>query len=321
MPLIGMTPKVRKDPMGPSTMGLLKNNAGMVRRLSLFEHIRSSGEHNAREVPRVVRRISGTTVSPSSTDITAVTNGATGTYVLTLAAGRFNSAWLACQINPMGADVANKPYLTGYKVISSTSIEVYLKSLTSALGYDPAGNVWGATNVDFDIAIHSEALSAGTYATALPANSLTGDTLKPTKWNALVQNAGDVRKTLTAEHSITTDGLHETRQVASRSGMWRYNGATVSLVAGVAESITVTRSSAGVYAIASSKALYAQTHCFVSPDYARSNAGDPTALYRMHVRQTSATAWTLYSYTFNRALQTWGLADGDFWLAMHGGNG
>lgn len=318
MPLLGMADKVRKDPMGPATMGLLKNNADVLRRLSLYEHIQSSGEHNAREIPRVVRRISGTTVSPSSSDITSVANGTTGTYVLTLASGRFNAEWIACQINPCGSDVANKPYMVGYKVVSSTSIEVYFKKLTAALGFEPAGNVWAATNVDFDIAIHSEPLSPGSYSTALPLNSVIGDPLKPTKWNALVQNSADVHKVLDAEHDSTT-GEHATRQVASRSGMWRYDGSTVSLEAGVASGISISRSSAGVYAITSSGALTTQTHCFVSPDYDRGNGGDPAALYRMHVLQNSTTSWTLYAYVFNRALSTWDRDDGDFWLAMHSG--
>lgn len=319
MPLFGMASKVRRDPMGPATMGLLKNNAEWVRRFSLFEHIQSSGEHNTREIPRVVRRISGTTVSPASSDITAVTNGTTGTYVLTLAASRFNADWMTCQINPCGAGVASKPYLAGYKVVSATSVEVYLKQLSSTLGDEAAGNTWAAANVDFDIAIHSEPLAAGSYPTALPSNSLTGDTLKPTRWIALVKNSADAYKMLTAEHAA--DGTHNTRQVASRSGMWRYDGAAVALEAGEADSITVTRSSAGVYAVASSKALYAETHCFVSPDYARLNSGDSDDIFRMHALQTSTTAWTVYMYRFNTTTNVWTAADGDFWLAMHGGNG
>lgn len=317
MPLFVMADKVRKDPMGPASMGALKNNADLVRKLSLVEHI-NTGEHNTREVPRVVRRISGTTVSPASTDITAVTNGTAGTYVLTLAAGRFDANFITCQINPCGADVANKPYLVGYKVVSSTSIEVYFKQLTSALGYDPAGNVWsGGTNIDFDIAIHSEPLTIGSYPTALPSNSLLGDPLKPSRWNALVKNAADAYVVLHGEH-ITTTGTHFTRQVASHSGMWRYNGSSVALAAGVAPTISVTRSSLGIYAIAASSALNTVTHCFASPDTARLNSGDPTKIYRMHVRQTSTTAWTLYSYSYDRTIFKWNLDDGDFWLAMHG---
>ena len=318
MPFFGMADKVRKDPMGPATMGLLKSNAGQVQRLSLVEHIRSSGEHNAREVARVVRRISGTTVSPASSDITAGTNGTTGTYVLTLAASRFEADWLSVQINPCGSDVANKPYLAGYKVISDTSIEVYLKQLTSALGFEPAGNVWAAANLDFDIAIHSDPLAAGTYATGLPANSIIGDPLKPTRWNALVQNSADAYAVLDAEHDPAT-GEHTTRQVASRSGMWRYDGSDVNLVAGVASGITVVRASIGVYEISSSSALSAETHCFVSPDFDRDNGGDPTALYRMHVDQVDTDDWILYVYSYNRTLNTWNRDDGDFWLAMHSG--
>jgi hypothetical protein len=311
-----MPAKVRKDPMGPATMGLLKNNADFVQRLSLVEH-RDTGEHNAREIARAVRRISGTTVSPSSSDITAVTNGTTGTYVLTLAAGRFDAAWMTCQINPCGAGVASKPYLTGYKVISSTSLEVYIKQLTPALGYDPAGNVFAASNCDFDIAIHSEPLMIGAYATDLPANSLTGDPLKPSRWNALVQAAGEAYAVLTPEH--TAAGVHNTRQISCVSGLFRYGGSVISLTDGEATGISITRTSIGQYAIASSSALTTQTHCFVSPDHMRTNSGNGSELYRMHVLQSSTTAWVMYIYRFNRSLSTWDRADGDFWLAMHKG--
>ena len=316
MPFMGMPTKVRKDPMGPSTMGLMKNNAAFVQQLALYEH-NSAGEHNIREVARVVRRISGTTVSPSSTDITAVTNGTTGTYVLTLASGRFDAAWMTCQINPCGAGVASKPYLTGYKVISSTSLEVYIKQLTPALGYDPAGNVFAASNCDFDISIHSEPLAVGTYATDLPAESVVGDPLKPSRWNALVQAAGESYAALAPEH--TAAGVHNTRQVACASALFRYDGSVISLVSGVATGISITRTSIGQYAIASSSALTTQTHCFVSPDHMRTNSGNGSELYRMHALQSSTTAWVMYIYSFNRALSTWNRADGDFWLAMHKG--
>lgn len=318
MPFLGIGTKVRKDPLGPSTMAALKNNADILRRLSLVEHIRSSGEHNAREIARVVRRISGTTVSPSSSDITSVTNPSAGKYVLTLAGGRFDSSFITCQVDPCGSDVANKPYLSGYKVVSSTSIEVYISQLTSALGYDPAGNVWASTNCDFDIAIHSTPLAAGSYSTGLPSNSLVGDPLKPTRWNALVQNAADIEKVLDAEHDAST-GEHTTRQISSFSGMWRYNGSTVSLAAGVASGISVSRSSTGIYAVTSAAALSTQTHCFVTPDFARLNSGSPDTMFKAHCYQSSTTAFTVYVYSFNRGNSTWARADADFWLAMHKG--
>jgi hypothetical protein len=317
MPFLGMAGKVRNDPMGPASMGLLKSNAELVRRLSLAEHIQSSGEHNAREIPRVVRRISGTTVSPSSTDITAVTNGTTGKYVLTLAGSRFDADWMAVQINPCGTDVANKPYMSGYRVVSATSLEVYFKKLTSTLGDVGDPNTWADVNVDFDIAIHSSRLAAGSFPTDLPANSVTGDPLKPTRWSALVQNAGDVYAVLDAEHDVST-GEHTTRQVASRSGLWRWDGVAVNLEAGIADAISVSRTSAGVYEVTSSSALSTQTHCFVSPDFSR-YAGSSTDILRMHVNQVNTTKWELYVYSYNTSDFTWSRADGDFWLAMHNG--
>lgn len=311
-----MTTKIRRDPFGPDSMARFKSNANHLRELALVEH-RADGEHNAREVPRVVRRISGTTVSPSSSDITSVANGTTGTYTLTLAGSRFDAGFMTAQINPCGSDVANKPYLTGYRVISNTSLEVYLKQLTSTLGDEGAPNTWAATNVDFDIAIHSLPLSVGSWPNALPAASLRGDPKKPTRWNALVRNAADMLKQLDVDHS--TSGSHQTRQVARSSGMWRYDGSTVDLVAGVGPALSISRSSTGIYAVTSSQTLTSEVHSFVSPDYARINSGDPSKLYRMHVRQTSTTAFTVYAYAWNRTNFTWSRADGDFWLVMHSG--
>lgn len=306
--------------MGPSTMGALKNNAEFIRRVYPLEHIISTGEHNTPEVARVVRRISGTTVSPSSSDITAVTNPSAGKYVLTLATSRFDANFIICQINPCGAGVASKPYLAGYKVVSATSIEVYIKQLSSALGYEPAGNTWSAgTSVDFDIAIHSSILSGGSsWPTALPSNSVVGDPLKPSRWDALVGNAADIHKSFDVEHDPAT-GAHTTRQISSYSGLWRYDGLSMSLVAGEASDISVSRSSAGIYAVTSAKTLTTQTHCFVGPDYARSNGGSSSEMYRMHVLQNSTTSWTVYTYAFDWTTSVWNRVDGDFWLAMHSG--
>lgn len=318
MPFLGMADKVRKDPLGPASLGLLKSNAGLVQRLSLFEHIRSSGEHNTREVPRVVRRISGTSVSPSSSDITAVANGTTGKYVLTLAAARFDADWMSVQINACGSDVANKPYMSGFRVVSSTSLEVYFQKLTSTLGDVGNPNTWADANVDFDIAIHSNQLAAGAYTNALPANSVIGDPLLPVRWISLVQNAADAYAVLDAEHDAAT-GEHTTRQVASRSGMWRYDGAAMNLVAGVASGVSVARVGTGSYEITTASPLAAQTHCFVSPDFDRDNGGNQDNVYRMHVLQVATDKWHLYAYTYNTIDFTWVRADGDFWLAMHNG--
>lgn len=317
MPFLGMVDKVRQDPMGPAAMGLLKNNAELVRRLALVEHIASTGEHNAREIPRVVRRISGTTVSPASSDITSVVNGGAGVYTLTLAGARFDADWMSVQINPCGADVANKPYMIGYHVISATSIAVYLHKLTSTFGDAGDPNTWAATNIDFDIAIHSEPLAAGSFSTGLPSNSIMGDPLKPTRWSALVKNAGEVYAALEAEHDPAT-GEHLTRQVASRSGLWRYDGAAMNLVAGEASGISVSRTGTGVYEITSSAALSTQTHCFVSQAYSE-EMGNPSDILKMYVTQVSTTRWDLYCYAHNTTDFTWDRADGDFWLAMHNG--
>lgn len=308
--------KVRKDPLGLFTLGALADNDAYLRELLLAEHIASTGEHNAWEVPRVVRQISGTSVSPSSSDITGVTNPSTGKYVLTLASSRFTTD-CRLQVNVQAQDAyASKPVLAGATVASATSIEVYLQGLTSALG---AGNAWTAVNLPFDIAIHSEPLAPGGFSTgyALPdVGSSLGDAITSAGLiNPLVTSSALLNAAFIAEHSTTA---HNVRQVAKRAGMVRFDGSDY-VADGATDFTTYTRVSAGVIQVNFADAGTTPVSAFACPDWQRTPAAAGSNLEQNVINciGTSDTQVTVKIYQWASGALTWSAADGDFFLAVY----
>lgn len=308
MPYSYLLSKAQNDPLGPNYLKALTANLGWLRWIAGNQHIQATGEHNTTIVPRVCRRISGTTVSPASSDITAVTNPATGKYVLTLAGGRFTTD-LRVQINAAGD--ATKPHTVTWRAVSATSLEVYIHKLTSTLGV--AGNTWAAANSDFDIAIHSEPLALGTW-NALPVGWSRGDFFdhRTTGWNTLVQESAELQKHLIAEH--TAAGEHNVRQVAKYDGRITWDGA-IYRQGGFS---SIARTSAGIITV-DYPSLTTPINSFICVDYART-AGTGTAgdWLIANVVQTSGTRVTVYIYQWDTTNLWWQVADSDFFLAVHG---
>lgn len=312
MPYVALPSKVRKDPLGPGHLGALKANALWLRDLLSREHIVSTGEHNALEVPRVVRRVNGTTVSPSSTDITSVTNPGTGQYVVNLAASRFSTD-IRAQLNVKPEGV--KPHLGVITPVSATVVNVQTFALTSALG---AGNVWAATALQFDLALHSGPLDAGSWATT-PDDRFSGDYLDDGAlgWNAYVQSDADMRAQFLAAH--TTAGLHNVREVAKASGMVRWDGGTGYTVPTDNQRITsATRASIGRVTVTLTDTLTSPLHCFVAPDYSRLGGGLASQVLIVNAWEASTTSIDVRIYAYDPSAKTWALADADFFLAVHG---
>ena len=303
--------------MGPVFLSGLGQNMSYARALMNVEHM-TSGEHNTRRVPRacvsVVWGGSSYSISPSSSDVTSVSSGATGTVTLTLASNRF-SADIRPQLNFKGAGVSTKPWSMGYKVSSATSVVVYLNQLSSALG---AGNSWSAADGSFDVALHSDPLGRGAW-THTPNPHMRGDTLtdESTDWNALVQSHGDMFSALKSGH--TSAGAHNVREVAKAYANVLWGGASYSLASGAGHSnvSSVSRSSTGVVVVTFGS-MTTPTQNFVCPDYLRTTGGDPI-LYVTQAAQTSATQSTVYIYKYDSASKTWNYADADFFIAVHGG--
>ena len=315
-----LPPKAANDPLGPGTMNVFRQNQQHLRAMIARDHLVDTGEHNAWEVARVCRRItSAPAVSPSSSDITAVTNPSTGRYVLTLASGRF-TADMRIRLNPLPESV--KPLIATCKIVSATSVEVYIKKLTSTLG--SAGNAWAAVNTGFDISIHSQPLEQATWPHGIgswgrnaEANgyglSGGGNNTTPFGYSAIVSDSAQFYARLTAEH--TSAGEHNVRQVAKTSGRVVYNGSTYKSFDVVDPFTTYTRVSTGVVQL-DHPSYTTPVSAFVCPDYERNNGGTnvPTII---NCIDTSATRTTVSIYKWDAANSWWQVADADFWIDLH----
>lgn len=307
--------KARNDPLGPGGLKLLKDNLAWLRRQSTVEHIAGTGEHNAWQVPRRLVNISGTSVSPATSDISSVTNPAVGRYVINLAANRFTTD-IRPQINiAQVEDVSVKPCVAGYVINSATQFEVFIKKLSSALG---AGNAWAAEDAQFDIAIHSDPLNPGTF-TADQLEHARGDTLEEstTDWNATVEAHAAMYSMLTAAH--TTAGAHNVLEVAKYYAHVNYRppgGAASYETQSASSGVAVNRTGTGVCEVTYT-ALTSPSMAFVSPDYQRIYSGGTAAdLFVMNAVRNSTTKHTVYIYQYSGG--NWSAADADFFIAIHG---
>lgn len=311
--------KAWKDQLGPTTLRKHVDNLAWLRWIAAAEHIVSTGEHNAIEVARVVRSINGagTTVAPSSTDITAVSRPATGRYVLTLAGGRFTTD-MRIEVN-VRTD-GSKPFFATYQILSATSVEIYIWKLSTALGV--AGNTWAAANQEFDVAIHSTPLTVGTWS-ALPVAWARGDYFddRATGWNVLVQEAATMQAMLTGSH--TSAGVHNVHEVAKEWGQITYEASSYTVQQGTFSSSVW--SSAGVVVVTHATYGATTTSYFVQPDYERlteqqgtAAAGAAALQFISNVKPTSATTCTVYSFKFDASTNTWNVGDTDFFLTAHG---
>lgn len=337
MPFVPMQAAAYKDPWGPARFGTWLQNLAWLRNGFSRQHLASTGEHNALEVPRVCRRITWTSgtltyaLANASSDITAVTRVAAGHIRLTLAASRFTTD-MRCQVNVAGPGTEAKPWVWRVEVTSATQLEVYLHQLSSALG---AGNTWAAADTDFDIAIHSAPLAATDWAVA-PVGAGTrfptllsrrqtlaakeyGSTAQP--FNEALFHLANARKQFLVEHN--TDGSHNTRQVARHFVQGRFKSAGLYDIIdqlGV-NTFTLAEAAAGQVTVTLSAALTSGISPFVCPDWTRqdSTVGSSGNLTIIHAKVDSTTQTTLWMYRYDRTANTWARGRADFWLVIHSG--
>lgn len=318
--------KVANDPLGPGTLNAMRANLGSLRAMAAQEHIISSGEHNTFEIPRVVGRITGTTVTPASAaaDITSVTNPAAGKWVLTLAAGRFTTDM---RIEVSVIPEAAKPYLSSFRIINATSIEVYIQKLSSTLGV--AGNSWATVNAAFDIAINSAPLAQTAWAndqmplweraTIVGGYGLVGGGISatPVQWSQFPSDTAYLQKLLVAAHVST--GKHNVREVAVVAGRVVWDAVGVKYVSfdAVDPFSAYTRPSTGIVQL-DHPAWTAPIGSFIAADYARYSSGVDAPIL-IHAADTSTTRTTVTIYAYDTTNLWWQVADADFWIAQHKG--
>ena len=315
MPYDPLATTAQNDLLGPHRLQQYSDNLAWLRWIAAREHLVSTGEHNAIEVPRVCRRISGTTVSPSSSIITSVTHPSTGRYVINLSGTYFTVA-NAIRVQVNGAGDGTKPFLASWQVMSATQIEVYFQKLSTALG--AAGNAWAAANTDFDIAIHHDPI-AQTAWNALPVLWSRADymTDRATGWNTLIQESANEHAVLVGAHS--TAGAHNVREVAKYSGRVYYDtGSADYKVTGTLSSAAKT----GTWVVEiTHTSLTTPVGVFVAPDYQRvSGVGDPGDIIVINSSPkggSEATVAVAYIFKCDTS-NVWNVANADMYVAVHG---
>lgn len=229
--------RVRKDPLGSITVNQLQANAEALDGLARAQHF-ADGQHNALEVPWIVGHVADGSPPTGYLFDTAFGGGtlartATGTYTSSVASGLITAdidGNLRCVAlgNVAGTAIESKPHTITVEATSSTSLTIYIRELSSALG---AGDTWASVNRNFDVCMHSYA-QAPTDSLLLPydltqrGSFLTDET---TNWNALVENHGILRKAALVEHTST--GEHNVNRIAKAWAVVQWNGASYSVLA------------------------------------------------------------------------------------------
>jgi len=308
----------RKDPLGPGRLNALRGNLGWLRSLHAKEHNPGTGEHNCMEVPRIVTRFdyaAGYTKNPAGTDdVSSISNPAVGEVVLTLAANRFSANNTLVEVSCAGEA---RPCVAAYKLTSATSLTIYLRELTSALG---AGNAWAAVDRTFNVAIHAPPTSV-TAAAALPASVLRSDTMRSPDdllWNAHVLQQQTLKSMVGAAHTLWT-GVHAVRTVAKYvDARIAFDSATPKYTESGAEIIS-TYVSTGIVDLAYSSLN--PSHPFLSVDYARTSPtpGSADDIFVVNTSQTSNTTTRAYLYKYDASANTWARGDADFFAVIYGG--
>lgn len=222
-----ITAKTRGQPFGPGTFNQLVDNCDEVLRTYAWGHL-GSGLHNTLEIPRVV----GAAIKSGSYALTdcqgnRVTlesghNPATGTVILSHAAGFGLGANMVVQCNVRSEDVTTKPCTIGYTVASGTTT-LYVKKLSSGL---EGGNSWAALDGDFDFSLNTNPITSSD-SIAVPTEKVQrGQALSDGAlgWNSLVTNSAGIHEATLVEHNA--DGTHNSPNVARACGLVEYVGGT-----------------------------------------------------------------------------------------------
>ena len=315
--------KVRKDPLGPVTLNQAQANIEAIDALVLREHF-DDGQHNALEVPWILGHItSGTTgyLFDTAYGGGTIARPATGRVTLNAASGVIGTTEIdgaavpvaSILANVSDAAIATYPHLVEAELVSTTSIELRTRYMSSTLG--SPGNSWVDAAVAVNVAVHAQKQPADTSLLAghllkVRRGFLTQDS---TDWNALAQNQGTVRKALSLEH--TSAGVHNVNRIAKASGWFRPStGPAFSVVVSHGVS-SVSRISAGVVEVTLSSALSSTNLAACFPQAQPATADE---LVIVNGRCTSTTKFRFYIYVYSVSEDKWMRDDRSFSAVFFG---
>ena len=321
----GWLARVRKDPLGPAGYNRILDDYRWAEDLYGTEHILGSGEHNATEVPREVGSVYITGGPTGNIEgfryATGATRSALGTIQLAINSSKYAvTSQMAFQICNLSENGINKPCITSAVPISTSQVEFYSKTLTSALA--APGNAWVAEDASFAVAIHGPPLFRGNSA-SMPAPKVRGGNLTaPNDWNQLVTADSNLRSAFLAEHSVA--GKHIGREVARSYGSIYYAGGAYRILDSSARNPVTAATTIGLghVKLTFNTAWSLSAQPFMMVDYARSNGGAQGDIIvgccPRSLITTTAVEYFFYRYTPGSP-GTWTRTDTDFFTVVHGG--
>lgn len=317
--------RVRKDPLGPTTLNQAHANVEQLDALLLREHF-DDGQHNALEVPWVLGHVdSGTTGSLFNTAYggSSIARPAAGECTVNVATGVIGSvpgllgaSTPACSVlaNVSDADIVNRPYTVTAEVVSATSIKTRVRRFISTLG--SPGNSWDSQPVAFDLAVHAQKQAVDpsvllSYELKQRRDFLTE---AATDWNALVQNQATAYRNLTLEH--TAAGAHNGDRIAKACGWFRPDTGP-TFVASYSEGVdSVSRISTGVIEVTLSGGTLSSTNLAACFPQAQPASDDEIIV--INGRAHSTKKFRFYIYRFSVSENKWDRDDRPFFAAMFG---
>lgn len=312
MPWIPQAAYSRGERLGPSRLNQVASNAALLRRVFAAEHAPTTGLHNTLRIPRVVRRIVSTTVYPASSVITSVTNPSAGTMVVNLASGGTSDMRVMVNLRHQNG----KPHTASVTIDSGTQFTIRARSLTSALG---SGNTWGDYDLSkgLDVAVFDQPVATGDFESSEPSAFRPGAYLDPATWDDHCENLEELRA-LQVTHHDPADGKHKVNEIAYAYGDIHFaSPSTYSKL--TSEGLgTLTRNSIGDVSIALSAGYETAFAAFAMP-HARSAGASQGRIRTAHCVPFGAGAGNIgiTTYEYSQSGNSWALADGGFFLAVH----
>ncbi len=326
--------RVRKDPLGANGYSALLSRFAWAQSLLAKEHlladgaVGTAGEHNAAEIPREVGSCYITAGPTGNAQgfryATGATRSAGGTMQLAINSALYPFAeQIALQVQNCSEAGITKPAITSAKIISTSQIEFYSKSLTSGLG---AGNAWAVDDANLCVAIHGPPLRTGLGGVQGIAKA-KGDWLTEdaADWNAQVQADLDLRSKFLEDGiggSHSAAGDHLCREVAKTFADVYYSGGAYRIRSTSSRNaLAASTLGTGICRLTNTTPWTLSAQPFVMTNYAASNGGLVTDMYANSTPRSLITTTTIdiYLYKYDQVAKTWAHADTDFFLTVHAG--